>query len=300
MLLMQIISYALVLHSIVPLRSEPNEGAEQETQLMFGETCKIIEEERGWCKVQNDYDGQVGWVDAIMITRLTEDEYKQYTLDNRDAVVIMPMAYCTSEGNVAPLSQGRAPLTQYPYPLSTNRIPLCMGSHLSNYRVLTLPDGKEIGTFNILGSRFTIDPQAVAPKPLPMTKENFMMMVSRFLNVPYLWGGKSCIGLDCSGFSGVLLNIFGKSLLRNAREQVTQGTEVPSLSEAQFGDLVFFNHESQNPEATKITHVGVLISPDTVVHCSGRVKIEPIDEQGIFSFERGKHYTHDLKAIKRY
>ena len=265
------ISYAIVLHSVVPVRSAPDEGAEQETQLLFGETCKIIDEVPRWYKIKNDYDGQEGWVDFKMITKMTEKEYEDYTSSDLTAMVKMPMAYAVSEGN-------------------GQTFPLTAGTRLSNYK-----DGR----FSVLGSKFVIDPEMVAEQPLELTKENFMQVVRYFLNIPYLWGGKNCMGMDCSGFSGVVLSLFGKRLLRNAREQVYQGTEVGFLSEAQCGDLVFFDHRSRNPELTNISHVGILLSPDTVIHCSGRVKVERIDTNGIIETESGK-YSHDLRAIRRY
>ena len=106
------------------------------------------------------------------------------------------------------------------------------------------------------------------------------------------------MGMDCSGFSSIIMSLFGKKILRNAREQATQGTEVGFLEESRCGDLVFFGHITPEQQ-TKVTHVGILLSPDTVIHCSGRVKAERIDSNGIISAETGR-YTHDLLAIRRY
>ncbi len=262
---------AIVLHSVVPVRSKPDEAAEQLTQLLFGETCEITDEVPRWYNIRNDYDGQEGWVDFKMISKMSNEEYERYTSSNLTAMVKMPMAYAVSEAN-------------------QQTFPLTAGTHLSNYK-----DGQ----FEILGSKFVIDPQMVAPQPLEFNETNFMQTVRFFLNIPYLWGGKNCMGLDCSGFSGIVLSLFGVRLLRNAREQVHQGKEIGFLSEAQCGDLVFFDHQSRNPESTNISHVGILLSPNTVVHCSGRVKVERIDSNGIISAETGE-YTHDLRAIRRY
>ena len=264
------ISYAIVLHSVVPVRSQPDEAAEQETQLLFGETCKIEKEESGWYYIRNDYDGQVGWVDNSMVTKMSEKEYKEYTSSNLDAIVKMPMAYAVSESN-------------------GQTFPLTAGTHLCNYKD---------GSFEVLGSKFVIDPQMVAEKPLELTKTNFMEVTRFFLNIPYLWGGKNCMGMDCSGFSSIIMSIFGKKILRNAREQATQGTEVGFLEEAQCGDLVFFGHKKPG-EPTRVTHVGILLSSDTMIHCAGRVKVERVDSNGIISSETGK-YTHDLLSIRRF
>lgn len=93
---------------------------------------------------------------------------------------------------------------------------------------------------------------------LEVKGEDVVRVAQSLLNVPYLWGGKNMMGYDCSGFTQTVYSVFGINLLRNAREQVTQGQVVSSLAEAQPGDLVFFDHLDRNPEATKITHVGML------------------------------------------
>ena len=102
------------------------------------------------------------------------------------------------------------------------------------------------------------------------------------------------MGMDCSGFTQTIMGLFGKNLLRNASEQVQQGEMVDSLKEAKAGDLVFFDHEDG-----KISHVGIVIDPERVIHCSGRVKVEKLDETGIFSAEQGE-YSHHLVVIRRY
>ena len=112
------------------------------------------------------------------------------------------------------------------------------------------------------------------------------------------------MGLDCSGFTQVVMSLFGRQLLRNASEQVTQGQPVPDLQHAQAGDLVFFDHNDG-----RISHVGIILhtaSADlSIIHCSGRVKVERLDETGIFSVERADKdhpeglYTHHLVAIRR-
>ena len=261
---------AIILHSIVPLRDRPDEGAEQLTQLMFGETCRIIGREPRWTRVVNDYDGQEGWADFKMITSVTDEQYDEYRQSDRTAVVKFPIAYAVSDANVI--------------------LPVNAGTHLSNYH-----DGQ----FSLLDTVFHIDPQLVAAKPLVLNADNFWQVARFFMNIPYLWGGKNCMGMDCSGLSGVLLSLFGISLKRNAREQITQGKPIEQLSQARCGDLAFFNHVSRSKEQTNISHVGILLNSDTIMHCSGRVKIEKITEQGILS-ELDHSLTHDLAGIRRY
>ena len=254
----------------MPLRDKPDEGAEQLTQLMFGETCTVLDELPRWTKIRNDYDGQEGWADFKMLSPLSEERYSEYLASDRKTVIKFPVAYAVSDANII--------------------LPLNAGTHLSNYH-----DGQ----FSILGTTFHIDPQMVAPRPLELTPDNFWQVARYFINIPYLWGGKNGMGLDCSGLSGILLSLFGVKLLRNAREQITEGTEVGSLQQAKCGDLAFFNHVSRSKEQTNISHVGILLDSNTIMHCSGRVKLEKITEQGILS-ELDHSLTHDLAGIRRY
>lgn len=277
--------HAIVLHSVVPVRAYPDEGAEQLTQLLFAELCDILEEANRWIRIRSHLDGQEGWVDFKMLTPLTDQEWKHVAELDMTAVVKFPMAYALSLNN-------------------SQTIPLTAGTHLPGYH-----DGK----FSILGAEFCVDPEMVAATPLEMTPENVTQIARFFLNIPYLWAGKNAMGLDCSGFTQVFHSIFGHSLLRNAREQITQGNEVSCLADAKVGDLVFFDHNDMQMDEhtdannsrgdTTITHVGMLLDKGRVIHCSGRVKVEHIDERGILSVEQipGKTiYTHHLVSIRRY
>jgi hypothetical protein len=157
------------------------------------------------------------------------------------------------------------------------------------------------GTFEVLGKKYKINPRCVYEikgERLEVKGEDVVRVAQSLLNVPYLWGGKNMMGYDCSGFTQTVYSVFGINLLRNAREQVTQGQVVGSLAEAQPGDLVFFDHLDRAPEATRITHVGMLISPTEVIHCSGCVHVDKIDETGI-RLANGK-LSHHLVQIKRY
>ena len=180
-------------------------------------------------------------------------------------MVIMPMAYALSENN-------------------GQTIPLTAGTRLTNYK-----DGR----FEVLGVGFRIDPSMVSTSPLPLDEQHLLQTVRFFLNIPYLWGGKNAMGMDCSGFTQIIMSLFGKKLLRNASEQVTQGNAIEDLKHVQAGDLVFFDHEDG-----KISHVGIAIDSERLIHCSGRVKVEKLDEKGIFNAETGA-YSHHLVAIRR-
>lgn len=262
----------IVLHSIVPVRAEAREGAEQNTQMLFGELCSIVEsrkpevESDRWRYVRLEADGQEGWVDAKMVTPMKDEEYRDYQKAYKDAALVaFPMAYAVSENN-------------------GQTIPLTAGTRLTRY---------SSGYFEVLGVGFRIDPSMVITEPKTLTQENLLQTVRFFLNVPYLWGGKNALGMDCSGFTQVIMSLFGKHLLRNASEQVTQGRSITDPSKIKAGDLLFFDHHDG-----KISHVGIAIDPERVIHCSGRVKVEKLDEHGIYSAEQDQ-YTHHLVCIKR-
>lgn len=257
---------AIALHSVIPVRTEAREEAEQNTQMLFGELAEVIDEQPRWKRIRLESDGQEGWVDAKMITPMTDKEYAAYKKALKTvATVAFPMAYAMSENN-------------------GQTIPLTAGTRLTNYK-----DGR----FEVLGVGFRIDHSMVITAPLELNQENLLKAVRFFINVPYLWGGKNALGMDCSGFTQTVMSLFGKALLRNASEQVTQGKPIKDLSKAKAGDLVFFDHEDG-----KISHVGIVIDPERVIHCSGRVKVEKLDSQGIFNAETGE-YSHHLVAIRR-
>lgn len=287
---------AVSLHSVVPVRTEASETSEQITQMLFGEICTIEEQKTRWIRVKLALDRQMGWVDAKMIATLSTDEYKSYSAALKAAAyVAFPMAYAVSENN-------------------GQTIPLTAGTRLTNYHN---------GHFEVLGVGFRIDAGMVLTKPLEMTQPNLLQSVRFFLNVPYLWGGKNALGMDCSGFTQTILSLFGHKIPRNASEQVTQGRLISRLSSSKAGDLAFFCHyeEAATQEITsnlkqqstetnaiarqKITHVGILIDSERIIHCSGRIKIEKIDTTGIFSVEQSDtahpdgQYTHRLLSIRR-
>ncbi len=270
---------AIALHSIIPVRAEAREGAEQNTQMLFGELCEIIEEQPRWKRIRLESDGQEGWVDAKMVTPMTDKEYAAHKKALQTAATVaFPMAYAMSENN-------------------GQTIPLTAGTRLTNYRS-PMTNEASPARFEVLGVGFRIDPSMVITAPLELNQDNLLKAVRFFINVPYLWGGKNALGMDCSGFTQTILCLFGKALLRNASEQVTQGIPIKDITKAQAGDLVFFTKSPMTNDQLPITHVGIVIDPERVIHCSGRVKVEKLDSTGIFNAETGE-YSHYLTQIRR-
>ena len=261
------VEYAVAHATITPVREEPSEAAEQATQLLFGEVCEIIDRLPSWTKIRSTVDGQAGWVSRWMLTSIDTP----YPLPT--AVVVSPMAVVTPADGGAPLS-------------------LTLGTRLPLYAD---------GTFEVLGKQYLIDPTCVniTTGATDLQRSELVKIAKSLLNTSYLWGGKNMMGLDCSGFTQVVYAAMGINILRNAREQITQGEVVPSLSDVLPGDLAFFNHADRNPEATNITHVGLLLSPTEIIHCAGGcVHIDRITSDGIYT--SSGHKTHHLVQINRY
>ena len=254
---------------VTPVHEEPSEAAEQATQLLFGQVCEVVERKSSWVKIRCTVDGQVGWVSRKMTTPVSEEDVRlldENRKANGEGVVATPMAVATDTK-------------------TGEQLILTIGTRLPYYKK---------GTFEVLGKKYKINPRCV----YEVKGEDVVRVAQSLLNVSYLWGGKNIMGYDCSGFTQTVYSVFGINLLRNAREQVTQGQVVGSLAEAQPGDLVFFDHLDRAPEATRITHVGMLISPTEVIHCSGCVHVDKIDETGI-RLANGE-LSHYLVQIKRY
>ncbi|MBR3566633.1 MAG: C40 family peptidase [Paludibacteraceae bacterium] len=258
---------AITLHSILPVREEPRESAEMGTQLLFGEMVEVLDEKPRWALVKADADSYEGWVDSKMIIKLSTEEAQQVeaAYSGVPKMIKLPVAFALSLGDM-------------------KTIPLAAGTRLPNYKS---------GQFELLGAHFQIDENAVS-EPIVFNEQNFLDTSRFFLNCPYLWGGKNMFGYDCSGFTQVLFSLFGKQLPRQASQQAQVGEAVDFLVEAKIGDLAFFDHG----DGGNIIHVGILLDDKRILHCSGRVKIEQIDPNGIISTET-KQYTHNLRTIRR-
>jgi gamma-D-glutamyl-L-lysine dipeptidyl-peptidase len=162
----------------------------------------------------------------------------------------------------------------------------------SDNSVLYLPVGSSLvflqgTTCQIANEKFEIIGEIGETESLEITAKSF-------INTAYLWGGRTHYGIDCSGFTQAVFKLQDIDLPRDAWMQAEQGEIVDFLSEAKLGDLAFFDNEEG-----KITHVGIMFNCGQIIHASGRVKIDSVDSQGIFS-EELKRYTHKLRTIKRF
>ncbi|MFM9986155.1 MAG: NlpC/P60 family protein [Flavobacteriales bacterium] len=134
---------------------------------------------------------------------------------------------------------------------------------------------------------------------IPSNAINFMNeLIVDFLGSPYLWGGRTFMGIDCSGFTQMVFRSIGKSLPRDAYQQAEKGSTIAFIEECMPGDLAFFDNADG-----RITHVGIITNKDSqgrlqIAHASGEVRMDYLDHQGIFNQDKGV-YSHNLRLLKR-
>lgn len=255
--------HAIINLPLVPLRESDNEQSELSSQLLFGESVEIIETKEHWLFVRNLQDNYRGWVDSKMVHVLTLSEEDRMAHEIKFIV----------------------------------RVPVMVSYKTTSKDKMFLPGGSIIHTDN--DGKCTIGDETLTFSPSDLkqvgeiTGQKLIETASQYLNAPYLWGGKSIMGIDCSGLVQVVFAMCGIQLQRDAFEQVERGKVIDDLSESKAGDLAFF----ENP-AGKIIHVGILLNSHQLIHASGWVKIENIDSQGIISGKTGE-YTHKLRVVKR-
>ncbi|MDH6251180.1 cell wall-associated NlpC family hydrolase [Chryseobacterium sp. H1D6B] len=156
-----------------------------------------------------------------------------------------------------------------------------------DFSSVMMKDGK---TLLSMGSE--VEFPAVASRRSHDLRESIALTAKEFLNVPYLWGGKSFFAVDCSGFSQLVYKIHNVKLPRDTYQQAEIGEALSFVEESQPGDLAFF----ENSEG-KIIHVGIMLENQKIIHASGKVRIDTLDSTGIFNKEMNKH-THKLRVIK--
>jgi len=239
--------------TIAPIRSGKRDASEMISQLLFGEPIEILEVENSWLKIQSLIDGYIGFVDAKQILKLSFKEVNKWLNDFQ--------IECSA-------------FTQIETSWGTQLI--SCGSFTSENLI-----------FNIGNNRFK------RILPAHKTTLSWNDQASIFLNTPYLWGGKSIFGIDCSGYTQLIYRLNDIKIPRDAYQQEEIGESI-LFDDKKMGDLAFFSNENG-----KVVHVGFLAKNNHIFHASGYVQKDELKLDGIYSSLNGLK-THNLHSIKRY
>jgi len=253
--------YGIAHISIIPMREEASDRAEMVNQILFGEHYKVIEKRAKWLKVRLAHDNYEGWICKKQYLEIDKSSYDDLTNTNSFYNYNLIDAISTENGEL---------------------IPIALGASLPFYN----------GVKSIINqcSYFFEN----AHKPSEKNKKSDIVNTAYMnLHAPYLWGGRTAMGIDCSGFTQMVYRLNGRSIPRDASQQIELGSTLCFIEEAQAGDLAFFDDAEGN-----IVHVGIILDDNKIIHASGMVRIDSIDQQGIFNKNLGEH-THKLRLIKQ-
>lgn len=258
-------AFVVAIVAVAPLRAESAHQSEMVSQILFGETAEIIDGGQllltgTFTKIKCLNDGYVGWCQSAQLA-LVPDEM----------VMRKSNSIMTAYANIMQLN---GTMMQLPF-----------GSSLELFKEQQL---------NLAGLEFKYEGEMFTPGKISFSAESVKQVSQLFLNTPYLWGGRSIYGIDCSGFVQQVYQYFNIRLPRDAYQQAELGTDIGFLAETNCGDLAFFDNKEG-----KITHVGILLDYNTIIHASGRVRIDLIDQAGILNRETGER-THQLRIVKRF
>lgn len=249
--------------NVVPCRAEPSDKSEQVTQLIFGELIKVYEKRQSWYRIKTNHDKYECWIDEKQFTFISEREF--------DALSTSTMPVVSDLAEVLePQSEG-------------SLLTVLFGSNLPNFKD---------GSLHFKNHKWKYGGSSRNGKPSE-NKSTITENALFLLNAPYQWGGRSPFGIDCSGFVQLVYKLNGCLLPRDASEQAKVGQALSFIEEAEPGDLAFFDNEEGI-----ITHVGILLSNNRIIHASGSVRIDKMDHQGIFNLEK-RDYTHRLRILTK-
>ncbi len=246
--------YGICPLSIVPIRTNPDDCAEMSSQLLYGEHFKVLESRKKWSRIRAAYDNFEGWIPNNQLKLIAEEVYNNLeALEPQKICSDVISHICTNDGML---------------------LPILIGSMINAPELLN-------HTFE--GSIHS------GKNP----KDSLVDTAIMYLKAPFLAGGKTPFGIDCSGFAQMVYKINGYSLERTAEGQSKQGEALSFIEESEPGDLAFFDDNEGI-----IDHVGIILKDNYIIHVNGLVRIDRIDHTGIFNSEE-KRYTHQLRVIKK-
>jgi cell wall-associated NlpC family hydrolase len=250
--------YAICSVPAAPLRKEPAHRSEMVSQLLFGETMQVMEIKDEWIRIKTIYDDYEGWLTHHLVSEVAKE------------IALQSLQYVAVE----PLNEASGP---------DGAMKITSASHLVSYDpkkpYLWSEDYRYSGSVKEVSEAFT--------------SASIIAFARKWLNAPYLWGGKTILGVDCSGFVQTVFKLFGVKLKRDAWQQAQQGETITSLSSAKEADLAFF----QNEEG-RIVHVGIVMEYQQIIHAAGKVRIDGLTSEGIINKDTGKR-SHRLHSIRR-
>lgn len=257
--------FGICLYSTVPGRAADSDKSEMVTQLLFGETYHVLDDvsKKNWILVKISHDQYECWIDRGLHTKIEGTDFERWQ-SNAKAVTYRLITHIENKrtGIVFPILRGST--------------------------IWESPNHQ----FEIAGEAFSYE-QDELPNRTTQLPQSLIDFATTYMNAPYLWGGRSPFGLDCSGFTQIVYKHSNIALPRDAYQQAELGTVVPFVSEARTGDLAFF----ENADG-RIVHVGIVMDEGFIIHASSKVRIGKLDHEGIFDPELEK-YTHKLRLVKR-
>lgn len=257
--------YGICNLSIVPCRKEPSDKSEMVTQLLFGDSFTILEEQERWCYIKIAYDDYECWIDKKQFLPIGQHTFE--ILNSTENYYINELVQIIRDNKTSIF------------------FPVVMASilpNLDNNECVVENQSYTYEGANIIGHLSTDN-----------WRDRILETALMYLNAPYLWGGKTPFGIDCSGFTQMVYKLNGIKLFRDAYQQAAQGETLSFVEEAEPGDLAFFDNDEG-----KIIHVGIVMDGNKIIHAAGKVRIDGFDHQGVFNNDK-KEYSHRLRLLKR-
>lgn len=279
----------VIYNSVGTLYAEPRHGSELVSQALLGMQVKILEKQGGWFRIQTP-DGYIGWI-SESVKQMSPMQMQQY---QQQPKVIVTALTATSFANPC---ENSLPVSD----LVVGNMLILQSEEAGYYRV-QYPDGREAfvrKTDAVIVSEWE--------KDIKLTGENIVNTAFRFMGIPYLWGGTSAKGMDCSGFTKTVYFLHGVVLSRDASQQVSQGKLVDEsgcFDKVQPGDLLFFGTKASNESPReRVVHVGIYIGNKRFIHASDHVRIgsfnptDPLyDEMNAHRYLRAKRVIGEVKS----
>lgn len=259
-------SFVICSAAVAPLRSEPREASEMVNQLLLGETARVLEEKPRWLRVAGLHDGYEGWLSitqAFVLSQAALPEWRAPAPQRRNSSFLLQA--CTPSGQQILIPAGAVLPEALGEPAPGQRLDYPFG----RFEVMAVLPGNPAAARDAI-TAYT----AHAPKE----KAGILHTALLFAGAPYLWGGRSVFGIDCSGFIQIVLQMHGYASPRDASQQVNMPDSQASLrgtdaSGAHPGDIIYFSFDGIN-----VVHVGFYAGGGLLLHASGTVKLEYIDE----------------------